>query len=104
MLVREHPPTTGFRRLIHQAERHPDIRLFLQMQGLPDFIAESSAENRRYMILYFLQTRQAFACRTRNGRAGAVEFAGPYPVTDREYQLLEGFRRNAEQAAQPPGT
>ncbi len=99
MLVRRDPPTTGFRRLAQQSVRYPDIRLFMEMKGFPDFLAESATGDRRYMILYYLKDRQAFACRTRNGRAGNVEFAGPYPVTDREFSLLDGFRRRADQAA-----
>ena len=27
------------------------------------------------------------------GVDGTVEFAGPYPVTDKEFRLLDGFRR-----------
>lgn len=93
MLIRREPPSTGWVRLEQQAVRHPDVGAFLQMKGAPDFLAESNTGERRYMIFYYLKNRQAFACRMRNGRGGNVEFAGPYPITDREFQLLDGFRK-----------
>ncbi len=67
--------------------------MFVQQRGHPDFLAETGDHDRHYFILYYLKQRQAFACRTRAGHAGAVEFAGPYPITDGEYRLLDGFRR-----------
>ena len=56
-------------------------------------MAETGTQDRRYLILYYLKTRHAFACRTRPGNKRTVEFAGPYPVTDKEFRLLDGFRR-----------
>ncbi len=93
MLVRPEPPSFGFRRLLTQSQAYPDLRLFVETQGLPDFLAETGDRQRHYLILYYLSQRRAFACRTRQGQLGAVEFAGPYPITDGEFKLLDGFRR-----------
>jgi hypothetical protein len=41
--------------------------------------------------LYYLGKRQAFACRTRAEHQGSLEFAGPYPITRRERQILRGL-------------
>jgi hypothetical protein len=94
MLVREEPPSFGFSRLASRSKIYPDLGLFLQQRGIPDFLAEiGGTQNRHYFILYYLQERKAFACRTRPDRAQVLEFAGPYPITAREYRLLDGFRR-----------
>jgi hypothetical protein len=92
MLVRREPPSFGYQRMMHQASAHPDLGVFLNQFSLPDFLAETSNSGRHYMILYYVDRRQAFAART---RSGALEFAGPYPITDREVNLLGGFRREA---------
>ena len=93
MLVRKDPPSFGFRRLEMQSAVYPDLMLFVSKHGTPDFLAETGDRSRHYFIVYYLRQRQAFACRTLPGHAGAVEFAGPYPVTAGEYRLLDGFRR-----------
>jgi len=93
MLVRKDPPSLGFRRLATCSKLYPDLGVFQQQQGIPDFLAETGSHDRRYFILYYLRTRKAFACRTRPGHAGAVEFAGPYPITPKEYRMLDDFRR-----------
>lgn len=93
MLVRKDPPSFGFSRLTTQSQIYPDLLLFVQKQGIPDFLAETGDARRHYSILYYLKPRKAFACRTRPGHAGAVEFAGPYPITAGEFRLLDGFRR-----------
>lgn len=94
MLVRKEPPSFGFSRLATRSKIYPDLGLFMQQRGLPDFLAETDGtQDRHYFILYYLRERKAFACRTRPGHAGALEFAGPYPITAREYRLLDGFRR-----------
>ena len=97
MLVRADPPSFGYRRLMVHARTYPDLTIFIDAQGLPDFLAETGNYERNYFILYYLSKRQAFACRNRNQGSNAVEFAGPYPITDREFKLLDGFRRNTRQ-------
>lgn len=93
MLVREEPPSFGYQRLASQARLYPDLSFFVSQRGLPDFLAETGSGDRHYFILYYLKDRHAYACRTRTSRGNTVEFAGPYPITDREFSLLDGFRR-----------
>lgn len=95
MLVRKDPPSFGYQRMTLQAGTYPDIATFVGLHGLPDFLAETGNQDRRYFILYYLKRRQAFACRTISLRNRTVEFAGPYPITNHEFQLLDGFRRGA---------
>lgn len=92
MLVRQEPPTFGYYRLTSLERNYPDLELFIKKRGTPDFLAETDAASRDYFILYYLKPRHAFACRTRAGNTKAVEVAGPYPITDKEYGILEGFR------------
>jgi len=94
MLVRSEPPSFGYQRLETKSQTYPDLGVFVSQKGLPDFLAETGNQNRRYLILYYLKKRQAFACRTRSGDNRAVEFAGPYPITDKEFRLLDEFRRD----------
>ena len=96
MLVRRDPPSFGFHRLMSQCGDYPDLGLFVTKHGVPDFLAETGTHDRRYFILYYLPVRKAFACRTHSDNRSAVEFAGPYPITAKEYKVLDGFRRNAE--------
>jgi hypothetical protein len=93
MLVRAEPPSFGYHRLVYQSAAYPDLAAFVRKHGLPDFLAETGERGRQYFILYYLEERKAFACRTTSA-ARSVEFAGPYPVTDREFRLLDGFRRD----------
>ena len=97
MLVRKDPPSFGFHRLETQSAIYPDIRFFVAKHGLPDFLAETGNGDRKYFILYYLKDRKAFACRTRVENRQTVEFAGPYPITEKEYRLLDGFRRDPSQ-------
>lgn len=97
MLVRENPPTLGHRRLDYQSVAHPDLGLFLSRKGRPDFIAETSAENRQYLVLYYLEREQAFACRSWRHEPNAIEFAGPYDITEKEVELLEELKKNASE-------
>jgi hypothetical protein len=96
MLVRQQPPSFGYLRLGTQSLAYPDLAVFVKKQGVPDFLAETHNRARHYFILYYLNERKAFACRSRSGNRGAVEFAGPYPITRREFQLLDGFRCGQE--------
>lgn len=104
MLVRATPPTFGYQRLLTNMRDFPDLATFVDQRGLPDFLAETGDRTRRYLILYYLRDREAFACRTVSPRSNAVEFAGPYPITDREFKTLDGIRRNsaANQPAENP--
>lgn len=94
MLVRREPPSFGYQRLTMQSNELPDLKSFLARHGLPDFLAETSNRERRYFIFYYLNARHAFVCRGRVGNSHAVEFAGPYPITAREFRLLDDFRRD----------
>ena len=64
MLVRDDPPTLGYKRIVYQSTAHPDLSLFIQRKGRPDFIAETSADNRQYLVLYYLEKENAFVCRS----------------------------------------
>lgn len=97
MLVRDVPETLGHRRLVYQSAAHPDLGNFLRGKGLPDFIAETSTDDRQYLILYYLDSRRAFACRTRRSPGTVIDFAGPYPITDRETKLLRQLQENSRQ-------
>lgn len=98
MLVRREPPSFGFQRLTIQSRVYPDLALFVNQKGLPDFIAETHNSDRHYFIIYYLAERSAFACRTRSPGSKTVEFAGPYPITDREYKVLDAFRKDPTKA------
>lgn len=95
MLVRQNPPTFGFQRLTALSLRHPDLGVFVARNGIPDFLAETNKGDNRYMILYYLPSRKAFACRSGSGDSREVEFSGPYPVTESELRTLEKLRAPA---------
>jgi hypothetical protein len=103
MLVRQEPPSFGFRRLSAQASVHPDLGFFVSQQGVPNFLAETGRGDRHYFILYYLSSRKAYVCRIRGGRSEVVEFAGPYPITAREYRMLDAFRKDPSHAPSPLG-
>ena len=96
MFVRQQPPTFGYHRLLTSMREFPDLATFVNQRGMPDFIAETGDRSQRFIILYYLAERQAFACRTISSRSRAVEFAGPYPITDREFQTLSAIRDRSE--------
>lgn len=98
MLVRSEPMSFGFQRLTRQARLYPDLSRFMSARGLPGFIAEIDNRDRHFLILYYLESREAFACRTRGTASREIEFAGPYPITSREFKTLEGFRQQADSA------
>ena len=98
MLVRHEPASFGYTRLNRQARLYPDLASFVANRGLPGFIAEITNRRQHYLILYYVENRQAFACRTKGAGSHEIEFAGPYPITGREYKTLEGFRQQAERA------
>jgi hypothetical protein len=99
MLVRENPGTLGYRRLMAKSAESGDLKIFIEQTGLPDFLAEANSSDREYLIFYYLERRQAFACRTPATRAGQVEFAGPYKMTANELKLLKAARAKARQGA-----
>lgn len=98
MLVRAEPPSFGYVRLARQTRLYPDLSLFVARHGLPGFVAEITNRNQHYLILYYLEVSEAYACRTKGAGSREVEFAGPYPITPREHKTLEGFRLQAEKA------
>jgi len=93
MLVRQEPPSFGFTRLASHSQAYPDLAILVSTHGIPDFLAETGDSDKHHLILYYLKPHQAYACRTRHGHAGVLEFAGPYPITTGEYKLLDAFRR-----------
>jgi hypothetical protein len=95
MLVRNEPETLGHRRLVHQSMDHPDLNQFLHLKGQPDFIAETSSDDRQYLILYYLKDTNAFAGRSKRMPGASMEFAGPYSITHREVKLLGQFKSQA---------
>ncbi len=103
MLVRDNPPTLGHRRLLYQSVEHPDLAKFLDTQGLPDFIAETSSDDRLYLILYYLRSRHAYACRSWRGQSEGMEFAGPYPMTEHETKILIELREGTAPEAPEHG-
>ena len=97
MLVRNQPETLGHKRIVYQASAHPDFAKFLRKSGEPDFIAETSSESRQYMILYYLDSKNAYACRSWRGSQQRMEFAGPYPMTKKETELLKKLKSGSVQ-------
>ena len=97
MHVSKDPETFGHYRLDSLARLHPDLGVFLQRRGMPDFLAETSNDGQDYYILYYLDDREAYASRTRPARGGSLEFAGPYPVTKGEYETLDAVRRGVDE-------
>ncbi len=98
MLVRSSPQTLGARRLTEQAAFHQDLAAFIRKRGEPDFIAETSSEDRQYLILYYLGESKAWACRSWRGQGNAIEFAGPYAITTKETEILAALKRNSIQS------
>ncbi len=99
MPVRAEPESFGHYRLASLMRIYPDLDLFVAKRGMPDFLAETSNSRQHYYILYYLKDRQAFAARTRAPHRKRLEFAGPYPITDKERKTLEQLK--GDQAATP---
>lgn len=99
MFVRQQPRTFGHQRLTALSQVYPDLGLFLHQEGYPDFLAETNKSGNRYLILYYLAQRKAFACRSGAGNSRQIEFSGPYPVTDSEFKTLDTIRGKSESAS-----
>lgn len=99
MLVRESPGSLGYRKLMARSEEFGDLKVFISEKGLPDFVAEANSDDRNYLIFYYLDKHQAFACRTRSANGGSIEFAGPYPMTQGEWKLLTTVKKDSEKKA-----
>ena len=99
MLVRAEPESFGHYRLASLIRIYPDLDLFVAKRGVPDFLAEASNSRQHYYILYYLKDRQAFAARTRAPHPTRLEFAGPYPITDKERKTLDQLK--GDQAVNP---
>jgi hypothetical protein len=92
MLVRQEPRSLGYQRMVSQSGVYPDLGVFVSHRGMPDFLAESTTNNRHFLILYYLDAKSAYACRARAPSTREIEFAGPYAMTDREYKLLRDLK------------
>ena len=92
MYVAAEPETFGHYRLLSLMRINPDLDLFVSQRGMPDFLAETSNGPKHYYILYYLKQRQAYVARTRAAQANRLEFAGPYPVTEKESRILKNLR------------
>ena len=94
MLVSAGPEESfGHYRLVSLMRIYPDLEVFTAKRGIPDFLAETSNRQQHYYILYYLKNRQAYAARTRPPQRNRLEFAGPYPVTEKEKRILEDLRK-----------
>lgn len=94
MLVRQEPRSLGYQRIASQIGVYPDLGVFLKSRGMPDFLAESTTNNRHFLILYYLDAKSAFACRAKAPSTREIEFAGPYTMTARECRLLRELKRD----------
>lgn len=95
MFVRQEPQTFGHKRLFALSEIYPDLGIFLDQQGYPEFLAETNKSGNRYLILYYTASRKQFVCRSGVGDSRQVEFSGPYPVTNTEFTTLDNLRTSA---------
>lgn len=92
MYVAAQPETFGHYRLMLLMRQQPDLEVFVRQRGMPEFLAETRSGHKSYYILYYLRDRQAFVARTRSALPQRLEFAGPYPITDKESAILKGLR------------
>lgn len=105
MLVSTEPQETfGHYRLVTLMGIYPDLKLFTEKNGIPDFLAETKNRQQPYYILYYLNERKAFAARTRSKKLNDLEFAGPYPITDKEKQTLQDLQKNNSLRFSEPST
>ena len=70
----------------------PDLARFLAAKGQPDFIAETSKDQQHYLVLYFLDRSEAWACRSKRSADQFIEFGGPYAVSRHELRMLRDLK------------
>lgn len=104
MMVSYEPETFGHYRLTSLMRIYPDLDLFVAKHGIPDFLAETHNARQQYFILYYLKESQAYAARTRPPKRERLEFAGPYPVTEKEKQTLRSLQSNQSKVLGKSGT
>ena len=92
MLVRAEPPSLGYQRLKRQSGLYPDLAEFLAQRKWPDFLAETSSEGQHYLVLYYLERKEAWAGRTKRSSRRIMEFSGPQAVTDNELRMLSSLK------------
>jgi hypothetical protein len=69
-----------------------DMKMSLKVE-ITDCIAETTNGDRHYMIVYQIDQRRAYSCRTDPFQSSRpMEVSGPYPVTDNEYNTLRGLK------------
>lgn len=101
MLVEESPPSFGYERLRALSRYYPDLGEFIKKVGKPGYYAETTNSGSRYLILYYPESREAFACRSAPASSHAVEFSGPYPITKNELTILHRLQIGADQDLNP---
>ncbi len=101
MLVREKPPTLGYRRLSYHRDIYPDLRAFLDAHGKPDFLVETTGEGYRYLVFYYLRNGLSFVMRTRGPETGIMECTGPFRMSPNERAILSNLRTKAATGEKP---
>lgn len=101
MLVRESPLTFGYERLHALSQHYPHLAVFIENQGLPRYYAETKSGGGHYLILYYPERREAFACRNLSSSSHQIEFSGPYPITKNELTTLHKLEAGIEQDFNP---
>jgi hypothetical protein len=101
MLVEENPPTFGYERLYALSQHYHDLSKFIEKEGKPKYYAETTNGGSRYLILYYSERREAFACRSSLKSSHEIEFSGPYPITKNELATLHKLERGLEQDFNP---
>ncbi len=100
MLVIEQPESLGYKRLRYATELHPELSDFLAQIGKPDCIAETTNGDRHYMIVYQIDQRRAYSCRTDPFHSSdPMQVSGPYPITPNEYKTLRDLKARALMAS-----
>ena len=89
MLVREEPPSLGYRRLAYQSDIFPGLRGFIAVHGQPDFLAETRGGGIHYLVFYYLNPGRVFVMHTRGSGTGSMECDGPYALGHKERIKLD---------------